>query len=577
MNEMSDQLRAILFVVIALAVLFLWGHFNKPPIPPPNQKRAEQAAVAPQASVLQAPVPATPERIAPINIPVVQEAQEKAAVVKSPLYRVQLSNRGGVVRSWTLKAYLNDQTPPRPLELVNPESAAQLGWPFSLLLTDPQLEAKANSALYQVTFGSANSTGGPLHAPAEITYHWSDGHLDVTKKLVFTQSYETSLDVSVTLDGKPLPAAIAWRGGFGDKAVAKASQLVSVFYKENGKTTVLAYKKLGVSGNQSQPYLQSGPLEFTGIEDQFFAAAFVPDSGGLSLWHWTQQHTITVDNKEEKEPEAEMAAGAAASAPLRMHVFVGPKDLTLLSKLKPPLDDLVSFGWTSIVAKPLFYAMKWTHKYVPNYGWAIVLLTIAINIPMFPFKMMSWRSMQKMQKVAPEMQAIKDRYKKYSFNDPRKRKMNEEVMEMYKRHGINPLPIGSCLPMLVQLPIWWGLERVLTGAIELRHAPWIWWIHDLSLKDPYYVLPAAMAIAMYAMTKMTPQTAVVDPAQQKMTQWMPIFFAAFFFNLSAGLNLYIFTSSLVGVGQQYYLNKADPLPTRSKFKNKKKKNNAPAN
>jgi YidC/Oxa1 family membrane protein insertase len=183
----------------------------------------------------------------------------------------------------------------------------------------------------------------------------------------------------------------------------------------------------------------------------------------------------------------------------------------------------------------------------------------------FPLKMKSWRSMQKMQKVAPEIRQIQDRYKKYSMSDPRKKKMNEEVMAVYSREGINPM--GSCIPMLFQMPIWWALWRVLNGAIELRHAPWIWWIHDLSAKDPYYILPIAMTITMYLTTKMTPQT-TADPSQQKMMQFMPLFMGVIFFRLSSGLNLYMFTSNLVGMAQQWYLNRTEPLPSRSKFKKK---------
>ncbi len=573
MNEMNDQLRAILFVVLALLILFTWSHFVKTPVPSQKPGEAQQhGLVAPQSPATTTPPGAVAESAGarttaalesskPVKIPVVQSTAEKSVVIESTLYRVELSNRGGVVRSWQLKKYFDDQTPPRPLDVVDPNSAAQLGWPLSVLLSDAQLEAKANSALYEITPDT-----GHLNAPSVITLHWSDGHLDVTKKLSFTQNYELSLDVSVTLDGKPLPAAIAWRGGFGDKEVYKASQLVSIFYNTNNKITLLQYKKLGVPGHQDHPYLQMGPLEFTGIEDQFFTAVFIPQDTDLSLWHWTQQHNITVDDKPATEPEAEMAAGTSGNGPFRARLFVGPKDLTLLEKMNPPLEGLINFGWTGIIAKPLFYALKWTFKYVPNYGWAIVLLTLAINLPLFPFKMMSWRSMQKMQKVAPEVRSIQDRYKKYSMNDPRKRKMNEEVMAVYSREGINPMM--SCLPMLVQAPIWWALWRVLTGAIELRHAQWIWWIHDLSVKDPYYILPAAMAVTMYLMTKMTPQ-ASADPTQQKMQTLMPLMFAVFFFTLSSGLNLYMFTSNLVGVGQQLYLNKTDPLPSRSKFKKKK--------
>ena len=404
-----------------------------------------------------------------------------------------------------------------------------------------------------------------MQAPADVTFHWSDGHLDVTKKLSFTPDYELTVECAVTVDGKAMPVAIAWRGGFGDKEVYNAAQLVTVFYKQNGKLNLLQYKKLGVSGNQAEPAVQSGPLEYLGIEDQFFTAAFIPDGTNLSLWHWMQNHDVLVEGKTVGEPEAEMAAGTTEPAPLKARVYVGPKDLTLLSKMKPPLEDLVQFGWTGIIAKPIFEILKWIYRYVPNYGWAIVILTLIINMAIFPLKMKSWRSMQKMQKVAPEVRQIQDRYKKYSMSDPRKKKMNEEVMAVYSREGINPM--GSCIPMLFQMPIWWALWRVLNGAIELRHAPWIGWIHDLSAKDPYYILPIAMTITMYLTTKMTPQT-TIDPAQQKMMQFMPLMMGVIFFRLSSGLNLYMFTSNLVGMGQQYYLNRTEPLPSRSKFKKK---------
>jgi YidC/Oxa1 family membrane protein insertase len=219
-----------------------------------------------------------------------------------------------------------------------------------------------------------------------------------------------------------------------------------------------------------------------------------------------------------------------------------------------------------VIAKPLLFILQWTHRTIPSWGWTIIALTVVINFALFPLKLKSQRSMQRMAKVAPEIRSIQDRYKKYSMSDPRKRQMNEEVMAIYQREGINP--VGGCLPMLPQLPIWWALWRVLNGAIELRHAPWMW-IHDLSAKDPYYILPVAMAIMMYFSTKMTPQT-TIDPSQQKMMSLMPLMMAAFFFNLSSGLNLYMFTSNLIGVGQQYYLNRTKPLPVpKPKFKKKK--------
>jgi len=597
---MSDQVRGILFVVVSLLILFAWGHFYKPPVPPPqsnpaqtsvpfnpqgSQQGSAQPGAAGNASSSGAAAKSGAGRAAAAaNSSVVEASEEKTVVVQSALYRVELSNRGGVVKTWQLNKYFDDQRPPRPLDLVNDSVAQELGWPFSLVLTDPQQQTNANAGLYEidtrvippaVAYTSElkpgkipvvpPASGGGLWAPIEVDMHWSDGHLDVQKKLKFDFNYETTVEVAVTLDGKQQPVAVAWRGGFGDKAVYNAAQLVTVYYKTGGKLNLLQYKKLGVSGNQSQPAVQYGPLEFAGVEDQFFTAAFLPDATDISLWHWMQNHSVTADGKQTSEPEAEMAAGTTTGAPLRVRVFVGPKDLALLEKLQPPLAELVNFGWTGIIAKPLLWILQTLHTKVTNWGWCIVLMTLVINLAMFPLKMKSWRSMQKMQKVGPEIRQIQDRYKKYSMSDPRKKKMNEEVMAVYSREGINPM--GSCLPMLFQMPIWWALWRVLNGAIELRHAPWMGWIHDLSAMDPYYILPIGMTIMMYLMTKMTPQTST-DPAQQKMLALMPLMMGFIFFRLSSGLNLYMFTSNLVGIGQQYYLNKSEPMPAKGKFKKK---------
>jgi len=555
-KEMSDQLRGIIFVLVALVVISVWLHFHPPVVPP--QKPAPSA---PQAAPVQ-PVAAPAAPAKPVVISAIRATEEKIIVVESPLYRVELSNRGGVARSWKLKKYLNDEKPPRPLDLVNADAAQELGWPLSVQLPDTALQDQANAALYEVTPGA-----GELQAPAEISFHWSDGHLDVTKRLKFSLSYEASLEIAATLDGRPLAPAVAWLGGFGDKAVAKASQQVNVFYKQGGKLNLLPMRKLGVSGNQIQPLQQGGPMEFTGIEDQFFTAAFLPGGTDLSLWHWTQYRHFMANGQPASEPFAELSAGSAAPGPLRARLYVGPKDLALLGKEQPSLEELVQFGWFGVIAKPLLFLLQWLHKFIPNYGWTIVAFTLLLTMALLPIRVWSFHSARKMQIVAPEIKAIQDRYKKYSLNDPRKRKMNEEVMAVYQREGINP--VGSCLPMLVQVPFLFAFYRVLMGAIELRHAPWIWWIHDLSAKDPYYVLPIAMTLTSYLMTRMTPTPATVDPAQQRMMTLMPLMFLAIFISLSSGLNLYYFTTNVIGIAQQWYLNRTQPLPSRSKFKKKK--------
>jgi YidC/Oxa1 family membrane protein insertase len=551
-TELSPERRALLAFLLSIIVLFVWGKIYKPSTPP----RPSQTQKTPQTPQ-PAEQPASSAPSAPAGGPAtaIRASEEKAVVIESLLYRVELSNRGGVARSWQLKKYLDDSKPPHPLDLVNAQAAQQVGgWPLSLALADPNLEAEANSALYRITPSSET-----LQAPAEVKFEWGDGHLQVTKRLKFAENYLVEIAASVTLNGRPVPVAIAWRGGFGDTTVYQAAQQVNLFYQLDGKLVVLPFKKLGVSGNPSERSLQPGTLGYAGIEDQFFTAAFLPNGPGLNLWHWGREHDVVVDGNAAKEPVAEMAAGSAEAAPLSLRVYVGPKALDQLNAQQPPLEGLVQFGWTGVIAKPLFDILKWIHHYVPNYGWAIVILTLAINTALFPLKMKSWRSMQKMQRVGPRVEAIKQRYAKYSLRDPRKRKMNEEVMELYRAEGINPM--GSCLPMLLQMPIWWSLYRMLQGVIELRHAPWIGWIHDLSAHDPYYILPILMTITMYTMQKMTPTTAA-DPTQQKMMTLMPLMFGVLFFRLSSGLILYIFTSNLVGMAQQWYLNRTEPLPAK---------------
>jgi YidC/Oxa1 family membrane protein insertase len=304
-----------------------------------------------------------------------------------------------------------------------------------------------------------------------------------------------------------------------------------------------------------------GSKQFAGIEDRYFVAAFLPPSDALQTpletRYWRSFHPVQVEGKEQAEPIAEVAT-ATSNQPEGMRVYVGPKDYDDLKAMKPQLNSLVQFGWMEFIADPLFHALKWVHKYVPNWGWAVVILTLVINMVLFPLRISSYKTTLKMQRVAPEIKQIQDKYKKYKLNDPRKAEMNKEVMAVYQREGVNP--VGGCVPMLLQMPIWFGLNSALRGTIELRHAPWFW-IHDLASKDPFYILPIAMGVSMYLVSKMTPVT-TTDAQQAQMMKIMPIMMSGMFvvFPFSSGLALYILTSSLVGILQQWYLNRTHPLP-----------------
>jgi YidC/Oxa1 family membrane protein insertase len=588
-NRVSDQSRAIIAAGLSLIVIVAWSLIYKPPKPATPPPPAAATASSVTSSV--PPTAAAPPKIAAsasasggapgsASVAPAAASAERVTVIESDLYRVELSSRGAVVRSWQLKKYTDDHQPPRTLDVVNDEVANQTGdWPFSLQLGDAQLEAAANKGLYVVstpsgtpvstpaTGGDPNASPLTLSAPAEVDFHWSDGQLEVTKRLKFDNSYIAQVEVSVRHNGEAVPHRIAWRGGFGDVAAYREAIQTVVFTAPAGSITQLATKNLGAPDNRGVAAEVPGTSGAVGIEDLYFAAAFLPPVSppgqpapqNLTLSGRQIQHNLQQDGKTTQETLPEMAAGITpAQDPLVLRVFVGPKDLDLLKSIRPPLNGLVQFGWTGFIAEPLFYVLLWLHRYIPNYGWAIVGMTVAINMLLYPLKVSSWRSMQKMQKVAPEIKTIQERFKKYSVRDPRKQEMNKEVMAVYSREGINPL--GSCLPMVAQFPIWFGLNRMLTATIELRHAPWFGWIHDLSSRDPYYILPVTMAVLMYLVQKMTPVT-VTDPAQARMMALTPIMFGGMFivFPISSGLALYILTSSAIAILQQWHLNRISPL------------------
>ena len=589
MKEVSDQARVALAFALALLVMVGWYFLNPPkPQPPPGSPASQTqraadlpagagGAVAQPGQAVSANSTGATSLKGAVSAAPVTATGEKEIVVESDLYRVELSNRGGVVRSWQLKKYTDEGNPPRVLDLVNADLARQTdSWPLSLQLPDAQLESAANQGLYVVKASSpsgAASTDNTIAAPAQIEFHWSDGQLDVTKTLKFDRNYIIGVETAVQQNGRPASYSIAWRGGFGDVTAFRAAVQTLVFDDRDGSISTINSKNVGVPNQRNIPAAVPGTFDAAGIEDLYFAAAFLPAQGPtgqpspemLTLSTRQTTHTLQADGKTQQEILPEMAVGSTAPGPLNVRLYVGPKDIDTLKAVRPPLNGLVQFGWFGFIAEPLFYILRWIYHYIPNYGWAIVVMTVAINMLLYPLKVKSWRSMQKMQKVGPEIRQIQDRYKKYSMRDPRKQEMNKEVMAVYSREGVNPM--GSCLPQVIQMPIWFGLYRMLNVTLELRHAPWFGWFHDLAGRDPYFILTIAMAILMYATQKMTPMT-VTDPSQQRMMTLMPLMFVGMFFLIpvSTGLILYIVTQNIVAVLQQLHLNRSSPLKAPSRVK-----------
>src|SRR6266849_3621945 len=566
-DKFTPELRILVASLLSFGVIILWAKFfgPKPPVQPTQANRPAQTAPAtPGAATTPVAIPpqatASPATMAPAatSVAVKNDSRERAIVVENSLYRVELSNRGAVVKSWQLKNYKDDAKPQRVLDVVHPDASQQTGgWPFSVVLDDEQLQNAANAGLYQLS-----SPATALQAPAEVELMWSDGHLEVTKHFHFDHTYVVRVETSVKFNGKPITAGLGWLGGFGDLTVTNPApvETVSTYYSEGGKISTFLHKKLD-GLDKWGPGLWQGGKDFVGIEDRYFTAAFLPASGAtagaLETRYWKASRTVKVDGQDALEPVPEVAA-ATSTQPLALRLYVGPKDYDDLKKMSPPLHGLINFGWLEFIAEPLFHGLKWLHNYVRNWGWAIVVLTLVINMILFPLRISSYKTTLKMQRVAPEIKSIQEKYKKYSMRDPKKAEMNKEVMAVYQREGINP--VGGCIPQLLQMPIWFGLYRALQGTIELRHAPWFGWITDLSAKDPYYILPILMGASMYLASKMTPMTAT-DPQQQAMMKFMPIGMAGMFMVIPypSGLAVYILTSGVVGVAQQWYLNRKHPL------------------
>ena len=582
-DKFTPELRIIVASLLCMIIIFVWGKYfgPKPPAQQPQPNRPAQTAPATPSSATTAPAtapqtaPSTATAMTPTppaSVAAKGDSQERTIVIENALYRVEISNRGAVVKSWQLKQYKDDCSyGQRTLDLVQngqkdcskskdqdvPRETG--GWPFALVLDDEPLQNAANNGRYQVV-----SDGTNLHAPADVEFAWSNGHLEVTKKFHFDHSYVVRVETSVKFDGKPIVAGLGWLGGFGDLTVTNPApvETVSTYYSEGGKITSFPHKKLeGIEKWSAVSWHWQIGLDFAGIQDRYFTTAFLPPNGSapgtMETRYWKAWRNVKVNGQDTPEPVPQVAVASSAQ-PLALRVYVGPKDYDDLKKMNPPLHGLVNFGWLEFIADPLFHGLKWLHNYIPNWGWSIVVLTLIINMLLFPLRISSYKTTLKMQRVAPEIKAIQEKYKKYSMRDPRKAEMNKEVMAVYQREGINP--VGGCFQMFLQMPVWFGLNTALRYAIEMRHAPWLW-ITDLSAKDPYYALPILMGVSMYLVSKMTPMTAT-DPQQQAMMKIMPISMAAIFMisPISSGLAVYILTSSVVGIAQQWYLNRQHPVP-----------------
>ena len=538
---------SIVFVLIFLGLQYFAPKKQTQPATP-AQVASTSAPIVPVTP--SSPVTAGPDTAQAATNAVVAQA-EATTVVENELYRITFSNRGGQAVSWILKKYKDDAG--KPLDLVNPKAAAKLGYPLSLWTYDASLRSQLAQALY------VPSATGTLNAPATLTFAYSNNGLDVKKVFTFDSSYVLHVEVTATSHGGPVTALVSWPSGFGDQETLPDYAQSQFDTMQNGKNENQAAKK--ISGGGTIP----GPFEWAGVSDLSFAAIFLPDEPSQTLLVGLHDSVDVPRHGKTDQTDSASVLGAAMGATsghTSMRLFAGPKVLDVLASVRatanggqtgPNLEPVVDFGYSGIIAKPLFLALRWVHEHiVSNWGWAILVLTLVINLAMLPTRIQMMKSALKMQRIQPEMNAIKEKFKKYKTTDPRRADMNKEMFDLQKREGVNMF--GGCLPMLVQWPLLFAFYRMLLNTIELRQAPWMW-LHNLAAPDPLHILPVFFIVTMFLVQYLTPSPGM-DPAQQKMMAFtMPVFFGFMTWNLSSGLALYWAFGNVINVIQQAVMNR----------------------
>jgi YidC/Oxa1 family membrane protein insertase len=559
-QEPGMERRLLIVFALTFLVIMLFQPLLKKygPQPPAKQETAQPAPQNQTQTPAQpsAPVPAPPPTSAATksSSTPVQATAESDTVIENDVYRIVFTNRGARVKSWVLKKYTDDKG--GQLELVNAVAAEKYGYPLTLWTYDESLRNKINSALYATPAPAASNSAAP---PTEIKFVYDDGDVSVQKTFTFDRtSYVIGTQAAVYQKGALVTAFPMWPAGFGSDLTGPQYATGQIVYQNNDKVERLAIKK--ISGNGSIP----GPFQWAGVSDQYFAAVFVPqDPQNTSIV--TLRNAIEIPHSaSDKQMDKVDVLGAAVGnlrGPTIARLYVGPKALADLEAVsvpgitgaEPDLRAIIDFGWLGIIARPLFLWLKWMYLHiVPNWGWAILLQTLVINLALLPLRLSQMKSMLKMQRVAPQIKSIQEKYKKYSLRDPKKAAMNEEISALYKKEGVNPA--GGCLPLLIQMPFLFAYYRMLNVAMDLRHAPWLW-IHDLSAPDPRYILPITIVVTMFFMQRMTPQ-AGMDPTQQKMMNFMmPAMLGYISFTLPAGLSLYWAMGQVIGIVQQAALNR----------------------
>ena len=505
----------LLAVILSLFVLIGWSFLSQKNTVPQNAGQAEETLLNQEQTT--APVreaPPVQQSIEPVAAAAIQEGTGDDIVVETDLYRAVFSTRGAIIKYWELKNFNPDGT--AVILLEKPGTIPALG-----IILDGLDRNLPQNLIYRANINKlVLSERGKREG--ELIFEYNNSGTVIRKKLVFhNDKFKVDLLID-TVNTPPYSLAIGTNFCVGGNGQREHSGPVLLANDDRESFDV------DMEGTENF----TGNINWIAQENKYFAAALIPVTPveGATVWKETESAEIALKLAPQKN---------------EFIFYAGPKEYDRLKGFNVGFEHIIDFGWFSIVAMPLFWILKFFYSFLGNYGWSIVLLTIVTRIPFIPLMHKSQKSMKKMQTIQPMMAEIKERYK----NDAQKQQ--KEMMQLYKKHKVNP--IGGCLPMFLQIPVFIALYNVLLNAIELRGAPFIFWITDLAVKDPYYVLPIVMGATMVLQQKMTPTA--MDPKQAKMMMFMPVVFTFMFLSFASGLVVYWLVNNVLGIAQQFYANK----------------------
>ena len=482
---------------------------------------------------------------------VVGDTSVRDVVVDTETIRAVFTNQGALLRNWSLKRYTDEKG--LPVDLV-PQNVPRNVRPFSIDSGNASVDDRLNHALYRVDGGGASTD--PKTGKVLIAFEYrEEGGLRARKTFsINPKNYTIEVSVGTTSGIETANLALRMGAGLGD--VEKAASNRYLKKPEGILFRAGSIERHDAKAIITQPVYE-GDVRWGGVDDHYFISTALFAGPGARIAY----ETTSLPNADGKTTTdyVSYTVKPPAGANSTVRFFIGPKQFDLLQSIDQELVRAVDFGWFAFIATPLLRMLNGINDYLHNYGWSIIALTFFINLVIFPLRHKSVVSMRKMQELQPEIKAIQDRYGKLKATDPEKQKMNTELMELYKSRGVNPA--SGCLPMLLTMPILFAFYNLLGQSIELRGAPFAFWIHDLSLQDPLYITPVLMGITMVVQQRMTPSTA--DPVQQKMFMFMPIVFTGMFLWAPSGLVIYWFFSNLLAILQQVITNKIiGPSPVR---------------